>query len=132
VAGRTAGHSGARPGSQRWDTDLHLAFQILDVLDEIADRTHNLRYKIKILASRAVALDAVAQRAGARSAAGETRSANATAITVLKQAVDLAQPGGFIRVFVDLGDPCRRCCAGLSVKDTRGGDQSHPGGIPGG
>ena len=40
------------------ETDLHLAMQILDVLDEIADRTHNLRYKIEILALRALALDA--------------------------------------------------------------------------
>jgi LuxR family maltose regulon positive regulatory protein len=78
------------------DTDLLLSIQILDVLDEIADRTHNLRYKIEILSLRALALDAVAQRA-----AGETRPAEA----VLIQALDLARPGGFIRVFVDLGKP---------------------------
>ena len=45
------------------DADLHLALQILDVLDEIAERTHNTRYKIEILALRALARDAVAQRA---------------------------------------------------------------------
>jgi LuxR family maltose regulon positive regulatory protein len=78
------------------DTDLLLANQILDVLDEIADRIHNLRYKIEILALRALALNAAAQHA-----AGETSPADA----VLKQALDLAQPGGFIRVFVDLGKP---------------------------
>jgi LuxR family maltose regulon positive regulatory protein len=78
------------------DTDLHLATQILDVLDEIADRTHNLRYKIEILALRALALDAVAGRAVA-----DTSQADA----VLQQAVDLARLGGFIRVFVDLGVP---------------------------
>jgi LuxR family maltose regulon positive regulatory protein len=71
------------------DTDLHLATQILDVLDEIADRTHNLRYKIEILALRALVLDGQ----------GETGQGS----TMLKQAVDLARPGGFIRVFADLG-----------------------------
>jgi LuxR family maltose regulon positive regulatory protein len=71
------------------DTDLHLAFQILDVLDEIADRTHNLRFKIELLALRALALEAQ----------GITGAADA----VLKQAVSLARSGGFIRVFVDLG-----------------------------
>jgi LuxR family maltose regulon positive regulatory protein len=78
------------------DNDLPLATQILDVLDEIADRTHNLRYKIEILALRALALDAVAQRG-----VGETSQADA----VLKQAVDIARLGGFIRVFTDLGIP---------------------------
>jgi LuxR family maltose regulon positive regulatory protein len=73
------------------DNDLHLAAQILDVLDEIADRTHNLRYKIEILALRALVLDAQ----------GQTSQADA----VLQQAVDLARLGGFIRVFVDLGVP---------------------------
>ncbi len=73
------------------DTDLHLAIQILNVLDEIADRTHNLRYKIELLALRALALDAK----------GETDQASA----MLKQGLDLARPGGFIRVFVDLGVP---------------------------
>jgi LuxR family maltose regulon positive regulatory protein len=87
------------------DNDLHLAAQILDVLDEIADRTHNLRYKIEILALRALVLDAAAHSAGAHNGGEETRSADAAAIAVLKQAVDLARPGGFIRVFVDLGRP---------------------------
>jgi LuxR family maltose regulon positive regulatory protein len=76
------------------DADLHLANQILDILDEIADRTHNLRYKIEVLALRALALDALAMRGQ-----GEPGAAN----TALKQAVDLARPGGFIRVFVDMG-----------------------------
>jgi LuxR family transcriptional regulator, maltose regulon positive regulatory protein len=71
------------------DADLRLALQILDVLDEIAERTYNTRYKIEILALRALALDA---------------QGNATeASAVLRQAVDLARLGGFIRVFADLG-----------------------------
>ena len=73
------------------DTDLHLARQILDVLDEIAERTHNTRYRIEILALRALALEALE----------DTSAADIN----LKQAVDLARPGGFIQVFVDLGKP---------------------------
>ncbi len=73
------------------DADLQSAREILDVLDEIVERTYNTRYKIEILALRALALDAQ----------GETGEAEA----VIKQAVDLARPGGFIRVFVDLGAP---------------------------
>ncbi len=57
-------------------------------------RTHNIRYKIEILALRALALDAVELR---------TQSKSGAAIAALRQAVDLALPGGFIRVFVDLG-----------------------------
>jgi LuxR family maltose regulon positive regulatory protein len=82
------------------DADLHLALQIVDALDEIADRTHNTCYKIEILALRALALDVVALRAQ-----GETSSAIAAANAALKQAIDLARSGGFIRVFVDLGKP---------------------------
>ncbi len=71
--------------------DLRLATEILDTLEEIADRTYNTRYKIKILALRALVLDAL----------GKTDQANA----VLEQAVELGKPGGFIRAFVDLGKP---------------------------
>jgi LuxR family maltose regulon positive regulatory protein len=73
------------------DADLHLALQILDVLYAITERTHNTRYKIEILALRALALDA----------RGEISKSE----SLLKQAIDLARPGGFIRVFVDLGKP---------------------------
>jgi LuxR family maltose regulon positive regulatory protein len=65
----------------------------LDILDEIADRTHNTRYKIEVLALRALALFT-------QQKAGEAES-------ILKQAVDLSRPGGFIRVFVDLGKPMK-------------------------
>jgi LuxR family maltose regulon positive regulatory protein len=81
------------------DTDLLLSLQILDVLDEIADRTHNLRYKIEILVLRALALDRQSETSPTHVAI------NPTADAVLKQALDLARPGGFIRVFVDLGKP---------------------------
>jgi LuxR family transcriptional regulator, maltose regulon positive regulatory protein len=72
-------------------TDLLQSIQILDVLEEIVDRTHNLRYKIEILALRALALDAQ----------GKSDEGSAA----LKQAVEASRLGGFTRIFVDLGWP---------------------------
>jgi LuxR family transcriptional regulator, maltose regulon positive regulatory protein len=85
------------------NTDLRSAMQILDCLDEIAERTNNIRYKIEILALRALVLDAQ----------GNTREANA----VLNQAINMARLGGFIRVFVDLGKPMEAILLRLSGKD---------------
>ncbi len=85
------------------DSDRRSALQILDVLDEIADRTHNVRYKIEILVLRALALDAQ----------GETCQADA----VLEQAVDLARLGSFIRVFVELGRPMQAMLRRLPKQD---------------
>jgi LuxR family transcriptional regulator, maltose regulon positive regulatory protein len=87
------------------DADLRLALQILDLLYEIADRMHNTRYKIEILALRALALDAQ----------GEMSAADAE----LKQAVELARLGGFIRVFVELGQPMQEMLRRLA-------EQGHP------
>jgi len=87
------------------DADLRLALQILDALDEIANQTNNTRYKIEILALRALALDAQ----------GHTTAAD----TVLKQALDLGRPGGFIRVFVDLGKPIQEILCRIA-------QQGHP------
>ncbi len=83
--------------------DLGLAIQILDILDEIAERTHNTRYKIEILALRALTLDAQ----------GETSQADAS----LKQALDLARLAGIIRVFVDLGKPMQAILHRLAKQD---------------
>jgi LuxR family transcriptional regulator, maltose regulon positive regulatory protein len=69
--------------------DAQEAIKILDSLYEMSDRTFNTRFKIEILALRAMAMDAM----------GKIRKAEAE----LKHALELAQPGGFIRVFVDLG-----------------------------
>jgi LuxR family maltose regulon positive regulatory protein len=69
--------------------DVRLALQILDALLDIAERTHNIRSKITILALRALALDAQGH-------AGQ-------ALVTVQEAVDLARPGGFLRSFVDLG-----------------------------
>ncbi len=71
------------------DADLRLAAEILDTLEEIADRTFNTRFKIQVLTLRALVLEAQGE--------------NSQATTVLEQAVDLGKPGGFTRVFVDLG-----------------------------
>ncbi|MFC1921657.1 LuxR C-terminal-related transcriptional regulator [Chloroflexota bacterium] len=89
------------------DDDLRLALQILDALDEIADRTYNTRYKIEILALRALALDTL----------GNSSSANAAANAALKQALDLARLGGFIRVFADLGVPMQEMLCRLAKQD---------------
>ena len=83
--------------------DLRLAAQTLDVLNGITDQTHNLRYKIEILALRALVLDAI----GEGSKAGD----------VLKQAVDLASVRGFIRVFTDLGKPMAKLLLRLIDQD---------------
>jgi LuxR family maltose regulon positive regulatory protein len=71
--------------------DLQSARQVLDVLEDIIDRTYNIRFKIQVLAFRAVLLDAQ----------GETVAAEA----LLKQALELGRPGRFTRVFLDLGKP---------------------------
>jgi LuxR family maltose regulon positive regulatory protein len=90
--------------------DLRLALQNLGILDDIADRTHNMRHKIEILALHALALEAQ----------GKTYEAN----MALMQAVDLLRPGGFIRIFADLGKPmqemlCRLARQGHAVEMIR-------------
>jgi LuxR family transcriptional regulator, maltose regulon positive regulatory protein len=93
--------------ARRSTADLQLALQILDVLDEIAGRTYNTRYKIRILALRALAL-------GAQGNVPD-------ALRVLGQSVELAQPGGFIRVFIDLGDPMQALLSQLAGQDLSAG-----------
>ncbi len=83
--------------------DLHSAVQILEVLYEVAERTFNTRFKIEILALRALAINAQ----------GKTEKAN----TVLKQAVDLGRSGGFLRVFVDLGKPMQELLRQRAAQD---------------
>ncbi len=75
----------------------------MDTLDDIVERTHNTRYKIEILALRALLLDAQ----------GHTSAAD----IVLKQAIDLAQVGGFTRVFLDLGVPVQVMLRQIEVQD---------------
>ena len=73
------------------DADVQAALDLLDALYEIAQRTFSVRCQIEILALRALALEAQG-----KAVAG---------LAALQQAVELARPGGFIRVFADLGSP---------------------------
>jgi LuxR family maltose regulon positive regulatory protein len=84
------------------DTNPQMAIKIVDTLDEIADRTHNTRFKIQILAMRSLVLDAQ----------GKTNESD----SFLDQALDLARLGGFIRVFVDLGKPMQAIMLRLAGK----------------
>ena len=61
----------------------------LSRLYDLVTTTHNTRFTIEVLALQALLLDAQ----------GDTRAALAR----LEQAVRMAEPGGFIRLFVDLG-----------------------------
>ena len=78
----------------------------LSRLHEFVLTTHNTRFRIEVLALQALLHD--------------MRSEQAAALAVLEQAVHLAEPGGLLRVFIDLGSPIAcladhtgraRCCA---------------------
>ncbi len=69
--------------------DLQGALEIANAFYEVAQRTHNTLASAKGLLLRALALAAQGHAPAARVA--------------LRQAVDLARPGGFIRLFVDPG-----------------------------
>jgi LuxR family maltose regulon positive regulatory protein len=73
--------------------DVQAALDILDALREFAQHTFNVRVQVEVLALQALAL--------------ERQGKAADAVAALQQAVELARPGGFIRVFVDLGPPMR-------------------------
>ena len=67
------------------------AADLLDELREFVEATHNTRFLIEVLALQSVLHD--------------RRGEQQTALELLGQAVALAEPGGFIRLFVDLGSP---------------------------
>jgi LuxR family maltose regulon positive regulatory protein len=73
------------------DEDVQQAIDILDALRAFARRSFNVRIHIEVLGLYAVALEMQ----------GKALAADAA----LRQAVEFARPGGFIRVFVDLGAP---------------------------
>ena len=92
------------------ETDAQSALDILDALCEIAGRTYNTRCQIEIMPLRALALDALGR-------AGDAQAA-------LRHAVELSRPGGFIRPFVDLGQPMadmlgRLAAQGVAVETVR-------------
>jgi LuxR family maltose regulon positive regulatory protein len=83
------------------------AADLLDAAREFVETTHNSRFLIEVLALQAL----VKHMLGERQAALE----------LLEQAVTLAKPGGFIRVFVDLGPPLDRMlerlrCQGVAAE----------------
>jgi LuxR family maltose regulon positive regulatory protein len=67
------------------------AADLLDRSRELVESTHNTRFLIEVLALQAVLKDRRGERQGA--------------LQLLGQAVALAEPGGFIRLFADLGLP---------------------------
>jgi LuxR family maltose regulon positive regulatory protein len=69
-------------------SDLRAAQEIVDALAAVARRHHNRRLLIDVLAVQAWVLHAEGQACRARDA--------------LQAATDLAQPGGFVRTFLDL------------------------------
>ena len=82
--------------------DVQLALDMLDVLYGIAVRTFGIRIQTEIQALRALAL--------------EMQGKTADAFAALQQAVECAWPGGFIRVFVDLGPPMQSMLLGLAQR----------------
>jgi len=83
--------------------DVQSALEILAALGEVAERSHNVRLLIEVLALRALVL-------GALGRAGDARAA-------LLAAVDLARPGGFLRPFLDLGPRMREALDQLARQE---------------
>ncbi len=68
---------------------LQMAFDLLDRLEQFLASTHNVRFLMEALALKALAWQA--------------RGEQAAAVATLAQAIRLAAPGGYIRIFADLG-----------------------------
>jgi LuxR family transcriptional regulator, maltose regulon positive regulatory protein len=98
------------------DADLRSALDLLDALQDVAERTHNTRYLIELLALRALALDA------------QGRADDAAA--ALLRAIALSVPGGFLRVFVDLGDAMRQLLERVVGRDASGAVRRILGAFP--
>jgi LuxR family maltose regulon positive regulatory protein len=86
----------------RTDDSLRQARQLLDGIHQLALTTHNARRLIEVYALQALALNALGQAQAA--------------LDVLQQAIVLAQPGGFIRMFVDLGSPMQALLGALAER----------------
>jgi LuxR family maltose regulon positive regulatory protein len=76
---------------------------LLGEFRQFVEATHNTRFQIEALALQAL----IHQREGDEPAS----------LTVLEQAIALAEPGGFIRLFVDLGSQLARLLAELHRRD---------------
>jgi LuxR family maltose regulon positive regulatory protein len=75
--------------SQNTDASLQMAFDLLERLEQFLASTHNVRFLMEALALKALAWQA--------------RGEQAAAVATLAQAIRLAAPGGYIRIFADLG-----------------------------
>lgn len=84
--------------------DVSQPLHILENLNIFAEQNHNIRRQIEILAVQAVTLDTQGNVSAAKAA--------------LKQAIELARPGGFIRVFVDRGSRLQKILKTLTVSPT--------------
>ena len=75
--------------AQNTDASLQMAFDLLERLEQFLASTHNVRFLMEALALKALAWQA--------------RGEQAAAVATLAQAIRLAAPGGYIRIFADLG-----------------------------
>ena len=89
--------------AQNTPSSRRQAGEFLSQLKAFLERTHNTRFLIETLVFQAL-LD-------------ESEGRSGDAVTVLEKALALAQPGGFIRVFVDLGPQMARLLAKLPLDD---------------
>jgi LuxR family maltose regulon positive regulatory protein len=81
---------------------LHAAMEQLDQLLAAARSVHGIRWQIEILALQALSLRALGKTSGA--------------LDALEAALILAEPGGFIRNFVDLGAPLAELLSDLILQ----------------
>jgi LuxR family maltose regulon positive regulatory protein len=83
------------------------AADLLDQLNDFFTSIHNNCFQIDVLALQALLNDA--------------RGEDSAALEKLSQALDLAEPGGFIRSFVDLGSPMADLLKQLMKQDVATG-----------
>jgi LuxR family maltose regulon positive regulatory protein len=79
------------------------AFDLIERLEEFLVSTHNVRFLMEVLALKAMALQA--------------RGEQAAAVAAIARAIRLGEPGGYIRVFADLGQQIDGLLAQLAAQD---------------
>ena len=106
--------------AQGTPASLEEAARLLARLHEVVQATHNTRFLIEALALQALLHDARRERSAA--------------LDALAQAVALAEPGGVIRVFVDLGPRMAALLHQLAAQGVGPADfiATAPGRLPGG
>ena len=105
--------------AQGTPASLEEAARLLARLHEVVQTTHNTRFQIEALALQALLHDAQHERSAA--------------LDALAQAVALAEPGGVIRVFVDLGPRMAALLHQLAAKEAHPGFiAAAPGRLPSG